>query len=196
MGAASEPARLESAPGSWRGGAEWPLLGQQTVAAVDGRARDGGTHQRSAAHCANARRRVPGPAAPRSRTVPGCAWRRPPAWVSSSGSAPPHGHVHPGPRPRPAYSVPEIPADSVKATSGDPEPQRPVGESGSVEWSERVRGSPGAGDAGPALGPRVRPAPRTLPHPVPPESGRPQPCSGFSALLWAWGCGTSGLCPE
>lgn len=57
-----------------------------------------------------------------------------PVRVSGSGSAPPRGHVHSRPRPRPAHSVSEIPADSAKApsaTSEDPEPQRPVGESGS-----------------------------------------------------------------
>lgn len=63
--------------GHKRGGAEWRLL----EAAASGRglpARGGETHQPSAAHCASARCRVPEAKTPRSRTVPRCAWRRPP----------------------------------------------------------------------------------------------------------------------
>lgn len=111
-----------------------------------------------------------------------------PARASGSGSVPPHGHVHARPRPRPAHSVPEIPADSAKATSGDPEPQRPVGESGSVEWSEGVRGRMGWDHQELwTRGQRWVPGYALLRGPSPTEShrnlGRPQPCSRFSALL-------------
>lgn len=57
--------------GQWRGKASGRI-----GAAAGGRARDGGTHQLSAARCASARRSVPGPTALCSRPVPGGAWRR------------------------------------------------------------------------------------------------------------------------
>lgn len=79
-----ENRRTGVSAGHWRAGAERPLLG----AAAGGRARDGGTHQQSAAHCASARGRVPGPTAPRSRPVPGRAWRRPPGQAVPARSLP------------------------------------------------------------------------------------------------------------
>lgn len=108
-------------PDQWLGRAAGPLLGQQQVA-EDSHARDG---RHSPTISSTLRECVP----PQRLRTNSTVQRVSPelcmaARVKVSGSGSPHhhhGHVRVGPRPGPAHSVPEIPADSARATSEDSE---------------------------------------------------------------------------